>query len=280
MRSRAPNTPEEQALAAIWRQTLGREDIGADDNFFQLGGDSILGLQIVAQARQAGLTLAARDIFSHPTIAELAAQARPARQEAKLEDIPPGAPLPLTPAQRWFFERVDTLPRPSHWNQALLLSVAAGISAPTLRSALLRLEQSHDAFRLRFSAGADGWRQHYAPREALREEDWLERVDLSALPAAERAAVIEARAEAAQRELDLERGPLLRAVHFDCGDGEASRLLLVIHHLIVDGVSWRVLLQDLAGLLAGVAPMPANVGFGHWALRPFEPSAEERALTG
>ncbi|OQS34427.1 hypothetical protein B0T40_15085 [Chromobacterium haemolyticum] len=277
MRSRAPNTPEEQVLAAIWRQTLGREDIGADDNFFQLGGDSILGLQIVAQARQAGLTLAARDIFSHPTIAELAAQARPARQEAKLEDIPPGAPLPLTPAQRWFFERVDTLPRPGHWNQALLLSVAAGISAPTLRSALLRLEQSHDAFRLRFSAGADGWRQHYAPREALREEDWLERVDLSALPAAERAAAIEARAEAAQRELDLERGPLLRAVHFDCGDGEAGRLLMVIHHLIVDGVSWRVLLQDLAGLLAGVAPMPANVGFGHWALRPFEPSAEERA---
>nr|WP_227106804.1 non-ribosomal peptide synthetase [Chromobacterium rhizoryzae] len=276
-RDRAPDTPQERALAAIWQQVLGREDIGADDNFFQLGGDSILGLQIVAQARQAGLALAARDIFSHPTVAELAAQVRPARPEAELPEIPSGAPLPLTPAQHWFFERLSALPRPGHWNQALLLSVAAGVSAPALRDALLRLEQSHDAFRLRFAAGADGWRQHYAPREALREEDWLERVDLSALPAAERAAAIEARAEAAQRALDLERGPLLRAVHFDCGDGEAGRLLLLIHHLIVDGVSWRVLLQDLAGLLAGVAPPPARVGFGHWALRPRAPSAEERA---
>ncbi|AXT45250.1 hypothetical protein D1345_03180 [Chromobacterium rhizoryzae] len=148
MRSRAPNTPEEQVLAAIWRQTLGREDIGADDNFFQLGGDSILGLQIVAQARQAGLRWP-RATSSAPTIAELAAQARPARQEAKLEDIPPGAPLPLTPAQRWFFERVDTLPRPGHWNQALLLSVAAGFPLRASQR-LLRLEQSHDAFRLRF----------------------------------------------------------------------------------------------------------------------------------
>ncbi|MBN3006473.1 amino acid adenylation domain-containing protein [Chromobacterium alkanivorans] len=276
-RGRAPDTPQERTLAAIWRQVLGRDDIGADDNFFQLGGDSILGLQIVAQARQAGLALAARDIFSHPSIAELAAQVRPARQEAALAEIPPGAPLPLTPAQRWFFDRIETLPRPGHWNQALLLSVAAGVSAPTLRRALLRLEQNHDAFRLRFAADADGWRQRYAPREALREEDWLERVDLSALPATERAAAVEARAEAAQRALDLEHGPLLRAVHFDYGDGQAGRLLLVIHHLIVDGVSWRVLLQDLAGLLAGAEAAPVRVGFGHWALRPRAPSAEARA---
>ena len=275
-RSRAPSTLQEQALAEIWRKVLGADSIGVDDNFFQLGGDSILGLQMVAQARQAGMALAARDIFSHPTVAELAAKVRPTRQEVELMEIPAGKVLPLTPTQRWFFERISTLPRPAHWNQALLLSVAESIHSSVLRRSLLRLEQHHDVFRLRFTSDADGWHQHYAPFEAMREEDWLERVDLSGLPTTEHAAAIEARSERAQRELNLESGPLLRVIHFDFGNGKISRILFIIHHLIVDGVSWRVLLEELAGLLTGVEAAPVRVGFGHWALNIPTPPPEER----
>ncbi|WP_434634919.1 amino acid adenylation domain-containing protein [Chromobacterium sp. CV08] len=276
---REPETPRQKTLASIWRQVLQREDIGLDDNFFQLGGDSILGLQIVAQARQAGLTLAARDIFGHPTVAELAAHAGEAAPAAALPDIAAGRALPLTPAQRWFFDRLDTLPRPGHWNQALLLTVAAGMDAAALRRALQDLAGAHDAFRLRFARDDGGWFQRYAPAEALEDAGWLRCVDLSALPAAARAEAVETAAEAAQRGLDLENGPLLRAVHFDFGAGEAGRLLLVIHHLIVDGVSWRVLLQDLARLLAGGRPSAPRAGFGHWALarRDALPDAGERA---
>ncbi|MGC0153206.1 amino acid adenylation domain-containing protein [Chromobacterium vaccinii] len=276
---RAPDTPQQKTLAAIWSQVLQRDDIGLDDNFFQLGGDSILGLQIVAQARQAGLALAARDIFGHPTVAELAARAQEAPQAVALPDIAPGQPLPLTPAQHWFFDRLDTLPRPGHWNQALLLTVAAGIDAASLRRALRDLVGAHDAFRLRFARGDDGWFQRYAPAEALQDAGWLRYFDLSTTAAGARAEAIATAAEAAQRGLDLENGPLLRAVHFDLGAGEAGRLLLVIHHLIVDGVSWRVLLQELARLLAGGRPFAPRAGFGHWALarRDALPDAGERA---
>ncbi|MCP4663254.1 MAG: amino acid adenylation domain-containing protein, partial [bacterium] len=234
-----PRTPSEQTLAAIWSQVLGIERAGIHDNFFELGGDSILSIQIVARARRAGVGITPRQLFQHQTIAELAANAV-AGVEVAAEQGPVSGPVPLTPIQRWFFEQ--EVEQPWHWNQAVLLGVAQRLDGAILAGALERLLAHHDALRLRFARDASGWRQEMAlPGDSVP----LLRVDLSALVEAEGRDAVAAAATRAQASLDLERGPLLRAVYFELGSGTTGLLLWVIHHLAVDAVSWRVLLEDL-----------------------------------
>ena len=154
--------------------------------------------------------------------------------------------VPLTPIQRWFFEQ--PLVRPDHWNQAVLLALDPAMGASWVASALTGIVAQHDALQLRFTRTDSGWRQHYGEAGA----SWtFAEVDLSAVTASEFPRQIESRAAAVQASLDLARGPLFRAVYFRGGAGERPRLLLVIHHLAIDGVSWRVLLQELA---AGLRP--------------------------
>jgi|AGTN01.1.fsa_nt_gi amino acid adenylation domain/amino acid adenylation domain len=255
---REPAPGAETALALVWRQVLGIGRIGADDDFFALGGDSILSLQVVARARAQGLALSVKDVFRRPT---LAAQAAAAGSSVTMLAGPIDGELPLTPAQRWFFS-LD-FPRPHHWNQSVLLEIADGSSADRLEAALARVVARHDAFRLRFVRTGDGWRQHYDPAPPPFR---LERFDCSGLPGGARAEALRAHAETVQGGLDLGAGPLFRAVHFDCGDAPA-RLFLACHHLIVDGVSWRLLLQDLAQAIADPESLPPAAGpaFGRWA---------------
>ncbi|WP_437628160.1 phosphopantetheine-binding protein [Sorangium sp. So ce1151] len=125
----APATDVEAELAQIWAAVLGRERVGRDDNFFALGGDSILSLQVVSRAKQAGLRRTARQMFQHQTLAELAAAAGVA-SAAEAEEEPEAGDVPLTPIQRRFFAR--DLPNPHHWNQALLLTVAEPLEWPAL----------------------------------------------------------------------------------------------------------------------------------------------------
>ncbi|HEX2517681.1 MAG TPA: condensation domain-containing protein, partial [Chloroflexota bacterium] len=245
-----PRTPAEHVLAAIWADVLRLERVGIHDNFFALGGDSILSIQVVARANQAGLRLTPRQLFQHQTVAGLAAVAGSAPVVEAEQGIVSG-PVPLTPIQRWFFER--DLPDPQHWNQALLLEVRLPIDAGHLQAALDHLLVHHDALRLRFTqeAGeAGGWAQRVGEVEGPVP---FERVDLSALPADEQGPAVTARATELQASLDLEAGPLLRAALFDLGPDRSARLLLVIHHLAVDGVSWRILLEDLQAAYARLA---------------------------
>ncbi|MCP4656649.1 MAG: AMP-binding protein, partial [bacterium] len=234
----APRTPEEEILAGIWAEVLGVERVGVDDDFFVLGGDSILSIQIVARARRAGLELTPQQLFQHHTIAELAAGAATGLV-AVAEQGPVTGAVALTPIQRWFFEH--PLPRPEHWNQSLLLGVGHRLDPAALAAALERLLAHHDALRLRFRREAGGWRQEIGPPAPPPP---LTAVDLTAVASPHRSAAITAAAARTQTSLDLGRGPLLRAVCFDLGDPPA-RLLLVIHHLAVDAVSWRLLLEDL-----------------------------------
>lgn len=239
----APRDATETTLAEIWSQVLGLPRVSVDDSFFELGGDSILSLQIVARARRAGLQFALRDLFQHRTIASLARRVREAAPEPAVEDVRIGA-VPLTPIQRWFFEQ--PLVRPDHWNQAVLLSLDPAVGAGNAQSALGNLVALHDAFQLRFERAEEGWRQHYGDAAG----SWLfEEANLSDCTASELPGRLEARAAVAQASLDLVRGPLVRAVYFRLGEGERPRLLLVIHHLAVDGVSWRALLQEFAAEL-------------------------------
>jgi amino acid adenylation domain-containing protein/non-ribosomal peptide synthase protein (TIGR01720 family) len=232
----------EGLLAGIWEDVLGVTGVGVHDNFFDLGGDSILSIQIVAKANQAGLSLKPRDLFQHQTIAELAGVAQAGVAVEAEQGIVTG-PAPLTPIQHWFFEQ--TLAEPHHWNQAVMLEVRRRLDPKLLAEAVSVLCRQHDALRLRFARHEDGWRQVNEgwSEEAARESFTYE--DVSGLAREARPARIERLAAQAQGSLNLERGPLWRVILFDCGPDQPQRLLLIIHHLAVDGVSWRILLEDL-----------------------------------
>ncbi len=238
----APRTPTEQRLAEIWAQVVGRSEIGIHDNFFELGGDSILSLQVVARAREAGLVLTPRQLFQHQTVAQLAAVAGRSPATGALPTATQGlvaGPVPMTPIQQWFFEQA--VPNPHHWNQSVLLEVRRPLVVAALEAATAAVVRQHDALRLRFTADDGVWRQEHA---AVSDEPLMHREDLSTVPADERRAAMESAANRWQASLHLDMGPLMRIVWFDTGAAE-SRLLLVVHHLVIDGVSWRILLEDL-----------------------------------
>jgi amino acid adenylation domain-containing protein/non-ribosomal peptide synthase protein (TIGR01720 family) len=253
--SAPPRDAREELLATIWREVLGLERLGVHDNFFQLGGDSILGIQVVARARRAGFLVTARQLFEHQTIAGLAAAAESAGPEAGEEQGQVEGEVPLTPIQRRFF--AEARRRPWQLNQAVLLVPRQRLAAAPLAAALDRLAAHHDALRLRFPREGDGWRQVHAPAATVP----LLEVDLTAVPPGAALAA----AEQLQAGLDLARGPLFTAALLRTGEGD--RLLLTIHHLVVDGVSWRALLEDLAAALAGRALPPKTTSWKRWAER-------------
>ncbi|MEV5717607.1 non-ribosomal peptide synthase/polyketide synthase [Amycolatopsis mediterranei] len=223
---REPATDAERLLAGIWAEVLRVERVGADDNFFELGGDSILSIQVVSRARRAGLDLMPGQVFDHPTVAALALAATPAAPAAAVADAGPvTGGMPLTPVQHWYLD-----PRPVHPGQ-FAQSVSVDLPAPpdpaVLRRALRELQLHHDALRLRFTA--DG--PHHAPDA----QDVL------------------------GATIDLETGPLLRA------ELSGTTLTLAAHHLVVDGVSWRILLEDLETLLEGGELPARTTSFRDWA---------------
>ena len=261
-----PRTPAEEALCAVWAAVLGVERVGVHDDYFALGGDSILAIQVVSRARAAGVHLRPRQLFQHPTVAALAAAAAPASPVSTTGDVAEGE-APLTPVQRWFF--ATEIPERDHWNLPVLLEVRRPAPAARLEAAVRAVAAHHDALRLRYTRDGDGWRQAYGPLEGAVAFD---SADLSALPAGEREAEVEGRCAAAQASLSIRRGPLLRALYLDLGDGGA-RLLLAAHHLVMDGVSLRVLIEDLetaCGQLArgaSIALPGKTTSFGAWARR-------------
>ena len=240
----APRNATEQTIADVWQEVLRVNDVGVDDHFFELGGDSILSIQVIARCRQRGLQFSAKDLFSRPTIAQLAEVVRSARTAVRGSTENVSGTVLLTPIQRWFFEQQFT--DPHHWNQAFLFEVPQDLDTQALEVALGRLLSRHDALRIRYVQDAAGhWTQRYGTDESDLQ---LERIDLSGAPGPDRAATLERHAAAAQATLNLECGPLVRAVHFNLGTNSRGRLLLVIHHLVVDGVSWRILREDLESL--------------------------------
>ncbi|QMU70574.1 non-ribosomal peptide synthase/polyketide synthase [Streptacidiphilus sp. P02-A3a] len=238
---RPAGTGTERVLAAIWAELLGVERVGVDDNFFMLGGDSILSIQVVSRARAAGLALSPRDLFRHPTVAALAAAAGTAGSVAGTGPV--HGEVRLTPVQHWFLDPQPT--QAAHFNQSVLVAAPGEVDPEVLRRALTALWAHHDALRCRFTADADGaWRQHCAPADAAPPE-LLRVCDLGGLdPAA--AEQTEARVTAAaQAGFRLDSPPLFTARLFTGDGARPARLLLTAHHLVVDGVSWRVLLEDL-----------------------------------
>jgi amino acid adenylation domain-containing protein/non-ribosomal peptide synthase protein (TIGR01720 family) len=274
-----PRTSIERRLAEIWQGVLRRASVGTDESFFEIGGDSILAIQVVTRARQAGLGITPRQIFQHQSIAELALVA--VALDGSVEDS--GAvtgPVPLTPIQRWWVEQA--LVSPHHYNQAVLLELREGFAPAVLEQAIGALVEHHDMLRLRLARGEAGWEQHIAPPGGPVP---FGAVDLSGLPEAEQMARIERLSSEAQASLDLEAGPILRAVLFQTAPAQPDRLLLVIHHLAVDTVSLRILADDLrssaARIAQGLAPglPPRTSSFKRWAERLVE-IARGEAIAG
>ncbi|MEV4342456.1 amino acid adenylation domain-containing protein, partial [Streptomyces sp. NPDC049590] len=230
---RDPRTDTERVLAGIWAELLGVERVGVDDNFFMLGGDSILSIQVVSRARAAGLALTPRDLFRHPTVAGLAA-AGGDTATAVAGTAPVAGPAPLTPIQHWF---LDARPaHPAFFNQSVVAETPGPVDEGALRRALTALWTHHDALRARFHRDSDGtWHQDIAAQDSpvpglLGLHDQRDEEAVTA---------------ATHAQLDLSTGPLFVARLFTAAGGRSARLLLVAHHLVVDGVSWRILLEDL-----------------------------------
>jgi len=238
----APRNPTEELLAGIWGQALRLRQVGVDDNFFELGGDSILTIQIVSRANKAGLRITPRDMFQNQTIAELAPVA--ARARAVESSAVAAGSFPLTPVQQWFFEQ--DLHRPRHFNQSALLKSVRALEPSHSMAALRIVLEHHDALRTRFSLEEGKWKQRTAAEETNTVYAF---VDLSALNSSGQSSAIEMAAGELQGSLDLERGPLLRMAQFRLGSQEPDRLLIVLHHLIVDAVSWSILLEDFEMVL-------------------------------
>ena len=228
----APRNALESSLAAIWCAVLNVQQVGLDDNFFELGGDSILSIQVVSRARQAGIHFSPRDLFQHQTVQTLAAVATRTEQVTAEQGVLTGS-SGLTPIQHWFFD--TPIPQRQHWNQALVLKPLQLLQPHRLEQALLVVLEHHDALRLSFSKRDAQWHaEHLAVPQGgvLLQAQVHDMADYTAL------------FTDTQRSLDLQHGPLLRALLVDGPEGQ-QRLLIAIHHLVVDGVSWRVLLEDV-----------------------------------
>jgi non-ribosomal peptide synthase protein (TIGR01720 family) len=233
----APKNHVEQNLVDIWQQLLGIERVGINDNFFELGGDSVLGIQFIARANQAGIQLTTRQVFTHQTIAELAAIANTNSSNQAEQGLVTGS-IPLTPIQHWFFEQNQ--PDSHHWNQAVLLETLQLLDSVILEQAVQQLLIQHDALRLRFTSSKTGWQQ---VNSGLDEKLSLIQINLSGFSLKEQLEAIETKASELQTSLNLSAGLLIRVALFNLGN--TQRLLIVIHHLVVDVASWRILIEDL-----------------------------------
>lgn len=237
----APHTPIEQALATIWSEVLGVKCVGVHDNFFLLGGDSIQIIQMSARAHQAHLHLTPRQVFQYQTIAELASVVNLTPAPVAEQGIVTGY-VPLTPIQYWFF--AQDLATSHHYNQAILLESAERLDTALLEQALAQLLRQHDALRLCFLRTDTGWQQRYGSCEEVGPPH-LFHADFAHLSPQEQQQAFQAAAAELHASLCLEHGQLLQVGLFDFGSARPQHLLLIIHHLVVDSISWGVLLEDL-----------------------------------
>jgi len=239
----APRTPTERALAEIWAKVLGVPEVGVEENFFELGGDSILSIQIVSRGIQAGLRLTPKQVFQHPTVAELARVAEPIDSSGSLAGLAAerdaAVSAPLHPIQEWFFEQ--ELPEAHWWNQWVWMELWESVDAAAMGRAFEAAQRRHEALRMRFVRTPEGWRQSASaePAPACSE------VDLRGLPAQAQERLLSSVAEQFQKSLDLSAGPVARLGILRLDPGLGDRLLVAAHHLVIDIVSWTILLEDL-----------------------------------
>ncbi|GDY58198.1 hypothetical protein SVIO_088210 [Streptomyces violaceusniger] len=276
---RAPATPAEEALCGLFAQVLGLPDVPADADFFALGGDSIMSIQLVGRARRAGLVFTPREVFQHKTPAALAATATRTAEAPAVEDNGVGT-LPMTPIMHWLREREGAT---AGYHQSVLLEVPPALTLDRLTASVQAVIDHHDALRLRLrivggdgdgrpgGGGADAWQLEITPPGSVAAADLVRRSAVIAGGDENLRAAVAAESAAGQARLDPHSGTVLQVVWLDAGDRRPGRLLLLAHHLVMDGVSWRVLLPDLIAAYEAVeaarppALQPVGTSFRRWA---------------
>jgi amino acid adenylation domain-containing protein/non-ribosomal peptide synthase protein (TIGR01720 family) len=235
---RARNAVEE-ALVEIWSRVLGVSPIGINDNFFALGGDSILSIQVTARANQAGIAITPKQLLNQQTIAELALLAETGRQEVIADQGLVSGEVLLTPIQQWFFDQ--NFADAHHFNQSVLLTIPTDLETERLAQIVQELLRHHDALRSYFVQTQGQWQQI---QSELQTANSFSQIDLSSIPISEQPKKMDEIANHTQASLCLADGELVRFVCFSLGHNQPNCLLIVIHHLVIDAVSWRILLED------------------------------------
>lgn len=260
----APETAIEQQLAAIWSEVLNFDPVGMRDNFFEIGGDSILSIQIIAKASKAGLILKSNSLFDHQTIAELALFVESGIKKKLPDDIITGE-VPLLPIQHWFFEEHKHASH--HWNQGLMFYNTGNFNAAHLQTAIQYLTFHHDALRLQFVREAGEWRAFITEPEKYQA---FRKINLGGLSLHEQKTRVKEKTRIIQSSLNLSRGLLFQGIYFDCGGVQHDMLLLIAHHLLVDAVSWRILVEDLKAICqqlqeeAEISLPPKTTSYKEW----------------
>ncbi len=268
-----PLTDLENRLVLIWEDVLGFSPVRITDNFFEIGGDSILSIQIVAKARKQGIDLAPNQLFEHQTILELAQFAN-AGTDTKIEETVTGK-IPLLPIQHWFFEEHKNAPH--HWNQGLLFELPTPLNIDILETSVVHLVRRHDGLRTRFQAEG---RIRSAFIESPEEVDVFTRFDLRQLNSEEFDSAVRRKTLEFQSRFDLSAPNLFRVIHFS-GNNGLSKLVFLANHLIIDTISWQILLDDLqtiyVQLSAGeeISLPPKTASIKDWSIH-----LEELAASG
>ncbi len=242
-----PRNDVEKRLAEVLKQVLGLEVIGIDDNFFDLGGDSIKAIQVAARLEAANLKLAVKDLFQYPTISRMSAVVEPMEHTTAAEQGIVKGEVRLTPIQSYFFETVKS--DRHHWNQAVMLFNGDGFDGEEIRGVFTALMNHHDALRMvfpetdggivAFNGGAMGEEE----TSRLRDDVTLDMRVVDLRNREDWELVLQAEAEKTEASFDLAGGPLMKLKLFRAPDGD--HLLVAAHHLVMDGISWRILLEDI-----------------------------------
>ncbi|MDN4015109.1 condensation domain-containing protein [Chryseobacterium gambrini] len=243
----APVTVHQRILVEVCAQVLKYESISIKDNFYNLGGDSIKSIQIVSRLRQQGYSLKVEHILQYPVLEDLS---RYITSEVVLIDqsAVTGTSI-LTPIQRYFFESEDIVNK-SHYNQSVILKSIQRLSFSSLEASIKRLVEHHDALRMVYNNVEGIWTQFNA--DATSKHYSFEYFDLrtSASSKSEELESLQKIGENLQSNIDISSGILFNVGHVSMKDGD--RIILVVHHLVIDGVSWRILLEDLGRLYESV----------------------------
>ncbi|UCH97365.1 MAG: hypothetical protein JSV88_11080, partial [Candidatus Aminicenantes bacterium] len=275
-----PGNEIEEKLMEIWQEVLGIEKIGTTDNFFQLGGDSIKAIQLSARLKKYRLDLKINDLFLHPTIKESAKYVTSSHQDIRQEyqqGVVSGE-VPLTPIQQWFFENDFT--HHHHYNHAVMLYSKNGFDEAIIRELFTKIVLHHDALRMVYRIEGDRIVQWNRGTDIEKEGNLFD-FEVFQLTHFDRVA-IEREADRIQAGIDLTRGPLMKLGLFKTSEGD--HLLIVIHHLVVDGISWRILFEDLCigyqQLQQGeeIKFQEKTVSFRYWAQQLKEYSQSKEVL--
>ncbi|MGC5665076.1 amino acid adenylation domain-containing protein [Micromonospora sp. WMMD723] len=264
---REPRTPREKLLCELFAQVLGVARVGVDDDFFARGGDSIMSIRLASAARAAGIDLSVRDVFEHRTVARLTDVVEDLLPRDVAEDSAGGVGVvPPTPIVRWLQERGGPIDR---FFQSMLLRTPGDLTRERLVDAVQALLEHHDALRGRVvpASGEHAWDFDIRPPGAVDADDVVHLVEVAGSDAATLRTTVAREAQRAADRLSPTAGRLVQAVWFRADSGHRGRLLLLLHHLAVDGVSWRILVPDLVAALSGRPLEPVGTSLLAWSRR-------------